>query len=562
MTQTWAPILQDLPGVSTYADDRESFTWDRARGELAGLPGDRGSTSPTRRSTGTSTRATGTAALRCVEHDGGVSEMTYAQLRDADQPLRHVLTAWASARATGSDPARAASPSSTSPRSARSSAAASSRRCSPPSGPEPIRERLRLGRARVLVTTPELYRRRWPALRDELPDLEHVLVVGGRRARTRDRSPDGCRPSLRRLHDPADRPGGPRAAALHQRHHRQAQGRRPRARGGGRPSRHRAVRPRPAAPATCSGAPPTRAGSPARRTASSRRSRTAPPLISYAGEFDARRWYRCSHEQHVNVWYTAPTALRMLMRYGADAAAALRPLRAAAHRERRRGTQPRGRHLGYGGLRPADPRQLVADRDRRDHGQQLPRHGDPAGLDGPADARASRRRCSSAARTAGPMSSTGTVAGRRPARPASSRCGRAGPRCSAATSTRRSATAKCFAGGWYLSGDLARARRGRLLLVRRPGRRRDQVRGTPDRPVRGRDRADGAPGGRRGRGDRQAGPGGRRGGQGVRHAEGRLRADRGAAARPARLRPATARAAWRRRRSPSTSTCRTPAAAR
>ena len=39
---------------------------------------------------------------------------------------------------------------------------------------------------------------------------------------------------------------------------------------------------------------------------------------------------------------------------------------------------------------------------------------------------------------------------------ASSRCGPAGRRCSAATCTTTSATAQCFAGGWYLSGDLAR----------------------------------------------------------------------------------------------------------
>ena len=33
---------------------------------------------------------------------------------------------------------------------------------------------------------------------------------------------------------------------------------------------------------------------------------------------------------------------------------------------------------------------------------------------------------------------------------------RAGRRCSAATSTTTSATQKCFAGGWYLTGDVAR----------------------------------------------------------------------------------------------------------
>ena len=41
-------------------------------------------------------------------------------------------------------------------------------------------------------------------------------------------------------------------------------------------------------------------------------------------------------------------------------------------------------------------------------------------------------------------------------RRASWRCGRAGRRCSAATSRATSATAQCFAGGWYLTGDLAR----------------------------------------------------------------------------------------------------------
>ena len=45
-------------------------------------------------------------------------------------------------------------------------------------------------------------------------------------------------------------------------------------------------------------------------------------LISYAGEFDARAWYRLLDVHRVNVWYTAPTALRMLLKYGADAAQA------------------------------------------------------------------------------------------------------------------------------------------------------------------------------------------------------------------------------------------------
>jgi acetyl-CoA synthetase len=38
---------------------------------------------------------------------------------------------------------------------------------------------------------------------------------------------------------------------------------------------------------------------------------------SRRGEFDAKRWYEILSDQRVTVWYTAPTALRMLMRHGA-----------------------------------------------------------------------------------------------------------------------------------------------------------------------------------------------------------------------------------------------------
>ncbi|HVC16246.1 MAG TPA: AMP-binding protein, partial [Rhodanobacter sp.] len=39
-------------------------------------------------------------------------------------------------------------------------------------------------------------------------------------------------------------------------------------------------------------------------------------LIADEEEFDAERWYRTLAEQHVDVWYTAPTAIRMLMKAG------------------------------------------------------------------------------------------------------------------------------------------------------------------------------------------------------------------------------------------------------
>ena len=81
---------------------------------------------------------------------------------------------------------------------------------------------------------------------------------------------------------------------------------------------------------------------------------------------------------------------------------------------------------------------------------------------------------------------------------------------------------KCFAGGWYLTGDLAqRDDDGYFWFV---GRADDVIksRRPPDRPVRGRKRADGASGRRRGRRDRHARPGRRRNGQGLRRAQARL----------------------------------------
>ncbi len=41
-------------------------------------------------------------------------------------------------------------------------------------------------------------------------------------------------------------------------------------------------------------------------------------LVVDQAEFDAERWYRILEQQKITVWYTAPTAIRMLMKLGAD----------------------------------------------------------------------------------------------------------------------------------------------------------------------------------------------------------------------------------------------------
>jgi acetyl-CoA synthetase len=48
----------------------------------------------------------------------------------------------------------------------------------PLNGPEPVRQRLTIGRGRVLVTTEALYRQLTAPVRAQLPDLAHVILVG------------------------------------------------------------------------------------------------------------------------------------------------------------------------------------------------------------------------------------------------------------------------------------------------------------------------------------------------------------------------------------------------
>ncbi len=172
---------------------------------------------------------------------------------------------------------------------------------------------------------------------------------------------------------------------------------------------------------------------------------------------------------------------------------------AALHRKRGRAAQSRSRLVGSGCPRSADPRQLVADGNRRHHDRQLRQYGHSPGLHGPTAAghrsihrqdrrartrrsrqRAERRRRASAARPGWPSMFRGYL-GHGPER-----------------------YAKCFAGGWYLTGDLAkRDADGYFWFVGRAGRR-DQVGRSSDRSVRSRKRVDGTSGGGRGGRDRQA----------------------------------------------------------
>jgi acetyl-CoA synthetase len=190
-------------------------------------------------------------------------------------------------------------------------------------GPEPIEQRLRLGDARVLISTPALYRRKVAPLRERLPGLAHVLLVGDEAEI--DQIPEVA--ALRRLMCAAEDSYEIAATAAQDMallHFTSGTTGTPK----GAIHVHEAV---VAHRATGQIVLDLHAGDvfwctadPGWVTGTSY-GIIAPLTLGVTsvvdeGDFDADRWYRILQEQHVSVWYTAPTALRMLMRVGAEVA--------------------------------------------------------------------------------------------------------------------------------------------------------------------------------------------------------------------------------------------------
>ncbi|HYA50442.1 MAG TPA: AMP-binding protein, partial [Streptosporangiaceae bacterium] len=179
----WEPIRkddrEDGHNLADYDSAVREFSWQRARSRLDGLPGGRGLNiayeAVDRHAGGLRSNV---VALRCVARDGSVSELTYAGLarqtgRFANL-LRHLGLGKGDRVFTllGRVPELYVAVLGT----LKNTSVASP--LFPAFGPEPIRERLRLGDAKALVTSPEAYLRKIAPIRDSLPGLEHVLIVG------------------------------------------------------------------------------------------------------------------------------------------------------------------------------------------------------------------------------------------------------------------------------------------------------------------------------------------------------------------------------------------------
>ena len=188
-------------------------------------------------------------------------------------------------------------------------------------GPEPIAMRAELGDARVLVTTPELYKRKVQGLRDRLPGLQHVILVGdapaeeGQGVHRWDDLVGAASPeytiaptdpeSMSLLHFTSGTTGRPKGAVhVHGAVLAHVV------------TGHYALDLHPDDVFWCTADPGWVTGMSYGIIA---------PLcagvtnIVVEAEFDAQAWYSVLQQERVTVWYTAPTAIRMMMRLGAEA---------------------------------------------------------------------------------------------------------------------------------------------------------------------------------------------------------------------------------------------------
>ncbi|WBO68613.1 acetate--CoA ligase [Streptomyces camelliae] len=317
----WDTIRKDAPlrvapNLRDYDEACADFSWSRARARLDGLPGGRGLNIAHEAVDRHAAADRATAvALRCVGRDGSVTRVTYGELARSTARFAQVLgglgighgdrVATLLGRCPELYTVVLGTLKNTSVLCPLSSAF----------GPDPVFQRITLSDAQVLVTTADLYRAKVAGLRGRLAGLRHVLIVGEGAERL-----PGTVSFSALMADAPDTftiaPTSPHDMALL--HFTSGTTGIPKG----------AVHVHEAAVAHymtalyaldlhqddvfwCTADPGWDTGMSYGIIAPLLHGVT---VVVDEGDYDARRWYRILAEQRVSVWYTAPTALRMLMR--------------------------------------------------------------------------------------------------------------------------------------------------------------------------------------------------------------------------------------------------------
>ena len=317
-----------LPSLDDYDAARASFSWQHARALLDGLPDGRGLNIAHEAVDRHAAGPRGDhVALRFLERGDGVSQRTYSELREDTSRFANVLAALGVASGDrvfallNRTPALYVSALGTLKHRAVFCPLFSA------FGPEPIAQRLERGDGAVLVTTPALLRRKMAGLRHRMPTLRHILLAGDGAV---DASLDIEAAQVHSLDvllkeasgnyeigptDPEDMAllhftsgttGAPKGAVhVH----------------GAVVAHHvsglYALDFHPNDVFWCTADPGWVTGTSYGIIAPLTHGITT---VVDEHDFDARRWYRTLQDQRVTVWYTAPTAIRMLMRAGDDLA--------------------------------------------------------------------------------------------------------------------------------------------------------------------------------------------------------------------------------------------------
>ncbi len=308
-----------LPNLADYSAICASFNWGVERLALRGLPGGDINIAFEAADRHVQNGRGGQVALRCLSRGGATRAFTYAQLAAETNRFANVLKTLGVAKGE-----RVFSLLGRVPElyvTALGTLKAGAVFCPMFSafGPEPVRARLELGGARVLVTTPQLYQRKVAALRVQLPRLEHVLLVGD--AASAGIGTHSLATLMANAGDSFDIPptGGEDMALLH---FTSGTTGRPK----GAVHVHAAVLQHyatgrlaldlhPGDVFWCTADPGWVTGTSYGIIAPLVIGAT---LVVDTEEFDAERWYGILQDQKIDVWYTAPTAIRMLMRLGDD----------------------------------------------------------------------------------------------------------------------------------------------------------------------------------------------------------------------------------------------------
>lgn len=312
------PLYSEQSNMPDYASEVASFSWEKARALLDGLPGDKLNIAHEALDRHLTTDTGDKIALRWLAKDGGRIDFSYRDLSVATNRFANALRDLGIGKGE-----RVYSLLGRVPElyiAALGTLKAGSVFCPMFSafGPEPVQARMNIGSARVLVTSKALYRRKVAGIRHRLPELKYVLLIDD------DGSVEGTR-SLGFLMNGASEefttePMQPDDMALL--HFTSGTTGKPK----GAVHVHEAVVAhnvtgrialdlRPGDIYWCTADPGWVTGTSYGIIAPLTSGAT---MIVDQAEFDANRWYRILEEERVNVWYTAPTAIRMLMKAGTE----------------------------------------------------------------------------------------------------------------------------------------------------------------------------------------------------------------------------------------------------